>query len=33
MLVGDMSDHPRILVALDVRPASVPGFDAAESAG
>jgi circadian clock protein KaiB len=23
MLVGDMSDHPRVLVALDVRPAVV----------
>jgi circadian clock protein KaiB len=24
MLVGDMSDHPRILIALDVRVASTP---------
>jgi len=31
MLVGDMSDHPRVLVALDVR-AAVPGVDAAEGA-
>jgi len=31
MLVGDMSDHPRVLVALDVRAAAVtPGVDAVE---
>jgi circadian clock protein KaiB len=32
MLVGDMSDHPRVLVALDVRAAD-PGGDTADAVG
>jgi circadian clock protein KaiB len=33
MLVGDMSDHPRILVALDVRAVSDPDGDAVDRVG
>jgi circadian clock protein KaiB len=32
MLVGDMSDHPRVLVALDVR-AGTPGVATADGVG
>jgi circadian clock protein KaiB len=32
MLVGDMSDHPRVLVALDVR-ADTPGVDSVDGVG
>jgi circadian clock protein KaiB len=30
MLVGDMSDHPRILVALDIHVPTVPGAEASD---
>ena len=33
MLVGDMSDHPRVLIALDVSLAAMPTVEAEDADG